>query len=192
MDKREHLIRTAFTLFYRHGIHAVGINRILEESGIAKKTLYHHFASKEDLVVAALEYRDRIYLDWLSGRLAAVPAGQQGIAELFRALDDWFNGRVQELKPYRGCFFINASAEYGDRQHPVHRMCAGHKDKVAALIREQVEALSLSPKRAEAVCEALALLKEGATVLAHVQGDRDAARRAGRVAELLVKREKDE
>lgn len=186
MDKREHLIRTAFTLFYRHGIHAVGINRILEESGIAKKTLYHHFASKEELVEAALEYRDQVYLDWLGGRLAAVPAGRQGIAELFRSLDDWFNGRVRELKPYRGCFFINASAEYGDRQHPVHRACAEHKRKVTGLIHEQVEALSIPRKQAEVVSETLLLLKEGATVLAHVQGDLDAAQRAGRAAEQLL------
>lgn len=186
MDKREHLVRTALSLFYRHGIHAVGINRVLEESGVAKKTLYHHFESKEALVMAALEYRDEIYLEWFGERLARVPAGSRGVAELFRALDDWFHGRVEKLSPFNGCFFINASAEYSDRQHPIHRVCAAHKGRVEALVRSQVDALGLSPRRAQAICETLLLLKEGATVKAHVQGDLDAARRAGRTAGLLI------
>jgi len=59
VDKREHLIRVAFDLFYREGVHAVGINRVLAESGVAKKTLYHHFASKDDLVAATVAYRDQ-------------------------------------------------------------------------------------------------------------------------------------
>ena len=75
MDKRQQLINTAFRLFYQNGIHAVGINQILKESGIAKKTLYHHFASKEQLLLAVLEYRDQIFLQWFSGYIKrAAPA----------------------------------------------------------------------------------------------------------------------
>ena len=61
MDKKEQLVATAFNLFYKYGIHAVGINRVLEESGIAKKTLYNHFSSKEDLIAATVEYCDQQY-----------------------------------------------------------------------------------------------------------------------------------
>lgn len=61
MDKKEQLITTAFQLFYRHGVHAVGINRVLAESGVAKKTLYNHFPGKDDLVAATIDHCDRRY-----------------------------------------------------------------------------------------------------------------------------------
>jgi AcrR family transcriptional regulator len=63
VTKPDLLIHAAFKLFYQHGIHAVGINLILSETGVAKKTLYHHFSSKDDLVEAVLIYRDQIFMD---------------------------------------------------------------------------------------------------------------------------------
>ncbi len=68
MERREQLVSVAFDLFYRYGVHAVGINRVLAESGVAKKTLYNHFPSKEDLVAATVDYRDRQHLDGKSCR----------------------------------------------------------------------------------------------------------------------------
>lgn len=65
MDRRERLVSVAFGLFYRHGVHAIGINRIIAESGVAKKTLYHHFSSKEALIAATVDYRDRQFFPGL-------------------------------------------------------------------------------------------------------------------------------
>ena len=76
MDKREQLVEQAFRLFYRQGVYAVGINKVLDESGIAKKTLYNHFASKEALVAATVSYRDSLFRQWLFGRMDAVAAGK--------------------------------------------------------------------------------------------------------------------
>ena len=64
-DKKQQLVETALSLFYRHGVHAVGINQILEQSAVAKKTLYHHFVSKDELLLATLELRHQRFYQWL-------------------------------------------------------------------------------------------------------------------------------
>lgn len=175
LDKQELLVRTAFKLFYTRGIHAVGVNLVLAESGIAKRTLYHHFPSKEHLVEAAVRYRDRSYRAWLISRLENVPAGKSALLELFNAFDDWFHSRVPDIDHFNGCFFINASAEFGDRDNPIHRACAEHKADITASIRRHVDELALSKELTEEITSLVVLLKEGAISMAHVQGNLNAA-----------------
>ncbi|MEI8606352.1 TetR/AcrR family transcriptional regulator [Pseudoalteromonas sp. B160] len=69
MDKRTQIINTALSAFYQRGIHAVGINEILKEAGVAKKTLYNHFVSKDELICACLELRDQRFNQWLYEQL---------------------------------------------------------------------------------------------------------------------------
>jgi len=185
-DKRQQLITTAFELFYQKGVHAVGINEILTESGIAKKTLYHHFSGKDELVSAVLEYRDQSFHNWLQNSLEAAAPGMDKIHMLFNALDDWFNDRVDTLLPFHGCFFINVSGEYGELNSPLHQQCSRHKESISCLIRAQVETLDIDPAQVDSVTDALCLLKEGAITLAHVQGHRNAAMKAKSVANKLL------
>lgn len=178
MAKQQLLVQRAFELFYTQGIHAVGINAVLAASGVAKKTLYHHFASKEALVEATVHYRDDAYLTWLTARMVAVAPGRAALLELFDALDDWFHSRATALATFHGCYFINASAEYSAHDHPVHQACAAHKAKVNALIAEHAACLELSSAQARSLIDGIVLLKEGAISLAHVQGQRNAAQLA--------------
>lgn len=164
----------------------MGINEILAESGVAKKTLYHHFSSKDDLVLAVLEYRDACFRTWLQSRLEAVPAGIEKIDALFDALDDWFNDRVDVLLPFHGCFFINVSGEYSELEHPLHQQCACHKQLVVELITNQVESFIVDSDAVVQISNALSLLKEGAITVAYVQGDRTAAQKAKDTAQRLV------
>lgn len=186
MDKREQLVRTAFKLFYTRGIHAVGVNLVLAESGIAKKTLYHHFPSKEHLVEAAIRYRDLSYREWLTTRLDHVPVGKCALLELFSALDDWFHSRVPDIDHFHGCFFVNASAEFGNRDNVIHLACAEHKAGIAILVQKHVDALSLSEVRTDEITRLVVLLKEGAISLAHVQGNLDAALEAKSLLENIL------
>ncbi|WP_444931574.1 TetR/AcrR family transcriptional regulator [Microbulbifer sp. SSSA002] len=186
MDKQELLVRTAFKLFYIHGIHAVGVNLVLAESGIAKKTLYHHFPSKEYLVEATIRYRDHSYRAWLISRLENVPAGKLALLELFNALTDWFHSQVPDIGHFNGCFFINASAEFGDQDNAIHRACAEHKAGITLLIRKHVEELSLPEEITEEITSLTALLKEGAISMAHVQGNLDAALEAKGILEKVL------
>lgn len=185
LDKRSLLIHAAFELFYQKGVNAVGINEVLKVSGVAKKTLYHHFASKEELVLAVLQYRDDIFTAWLTSRLEAAATGTDKVVALFQALDDWFHNRVPQLKPFHGCFFINVGGEYANADHPLHQQCARHKDRIAALIRTQLEAWVEDPAQVGFLTEALCLLKEGAITQAHLHGDLAAAKKASKVALAL-------
>jgi len=179
MSKPDLLIHTAFELFYKYGIHAVGINRILSETGVAKKTLYHHFASKDALVEAVLVYRDQIFTDWLTSRMMQAGEGNSAILALFDALDDWFHNKVAELLPFKGCFFVKANGEFSD--HPVNAICQKHKQNLTTFIKANV------PGRSAEVAQSISLLKEGAIAQAYVAGDLEAAKRAKvLVASLLA------
>lgn len=186
-EKRQVLIETAFKLFYRKGVHAVGINEILAETGIAKKTLYNHFASKNELISAVVAYRDKCFCDWLEGELNKPEPGIARIDALFDALDDWFNDRAEVLLPFRGCFFINVSGEYSDPADPIHQQCMKHKKNVAVLIKKQVGTLDIGADQVQSLTDSLCLLKEGAIVLAHVQGDKSVALKAKKSAEVMVR-----
>jgi len=189
VERREQLVSVAFGLFYRHGVHAIGINRVIADSGVAKKTLYNYFSSKEALVAATVNYRDRQFFSWIEGRAQRASDDQDAIYALFDALDDWFNGREKLLPTFHGCYFINVSAEFSDLNHPIHQQCASHKKAMLGLIRRYVSRLFSDEKTVTTLSEAIAALKEGATVQAHVMGDLKAAVKAKViVAELLTTR----
>ena len=103
-DKKMVITRTALQLFINKGIHAVGINEVIKQSNVAKKTLYHHFISKDALIISTLEYRDQLFMQWLEQRLLKASEPKSVAIELFFALDDWFNNRVTVLGNFNGCF----------------------------------------------------------------------------------------
>ena len=186
MSRKQHLVDTALRLFYEHGIHAVGINQVLLESGVAKQTLYNHFQSKDSLVEAAVDRRDTLFFSWLEQRVDRQPPGRAALLEVFDALDDWFNNRVPTLQRFYGCFFINTCGEYSDPGHPVHQRCAAHKTRVFNLLMTHAEAVRAPGESAEQLANALFFLKEGAIIKAHVEGDREAATKAKAIAQTMM------
>lgn len=111
---RRRLLDTASRLFYAEGIHAVGIDRIIAEAGVAKATFYKHFPSKDDLVVAHIEEQDRL------GRADVAALPSRPPREMIAAI----LGRISDAATdasYRGCVFLNAAAEYPDPNSPVRR-----------------------------------------------------------------------
>jgi len=183
VTKPDLLIHTAFKLFYQHGIHAVGINQILLESGVAKKTLYHHFSSKEALLEAVLIYRDQVFMDWLTSSMMAAGEGKTAVLALFDALDDWFHDKVDVLLPFQGCFFIKANGEFSD--HIVNELCQRHKQNITTFIQANLVGCS-SEWDAASLAQSISLLKEGAIIQAYVSGDLDAAKRAKAMAVALL------
>ncbi|REL26979.1 TetR/AcrR family transcriptional regulator [Thalassotalea euphylliae] len=171
-EKRQHLLETALQLFYHYGVQAVGINEILKTSGIAKKTLYHHFPSKDELVIAALSMRDERYCAWFEGLLVGSASNDELAERIFNGLSQWFNDEVGSLDKFRGCFFINTSAEYSDASCPISIRCKEHKQRIKAIIARHL----VEPD--ETYLEFLCTLKEGAIVLAYVCQDKQAAEKA--------------
>lgn len=189
MDKRQQLIEAAFSLFYRQGIHAVGINQILKQAGVAKKTLYAHFESKEALVEAVLAYRDQRFLVWLDTSMQSVKPGKAAILAMFDALDDWFNDRVPTLAAFHGCFFINTCSEYSEPSSTVYQQCQRHKLSVRKLIEQQINQINFDGDK-QKLTDNIAMLKEGAIVTAQVVGDKNAAIKAKNLAECLLAAER--
>lgn len=111
---RRRLLDTATRLFYTEGIHAVGIDRIIAEAGVAKATFYNHFPSKDDLVLAYIEEQDRL------GREAVAAFPKQPPRKMISAIMGRISGAVV-AGDWRGCPFLNAAAEYPDPASPVRQ-----------------------------------------------------------------------
>ncbi len=171
---------TAYTLFCRHGIRAVGVDTIIERSGVAKMTLYRHFKSKDDLVLAVLDRREERWTkQWLQAevaRRADEPADQ--LLAIFDVFDGWFRKRT-----FEGCLFINALIEIDDRSHVVHRECR----RQLARIRDFVAALAAEAGLTDpdAFARQWHILMKGSIVSAG-EGDVDAALRAKEMGALLL------
>ena len=183
--RRDHLVDTALKLFCQNGFRATGIDKVLAESGVAKKTLYNHFRSKDELVVAALKQRDEEFLRMVKEAVPRLVADQGGDERLARALaffdvlDEWFHA-----PDFNGCTFINASAEYPRQDDPVHVACAEHKRLVIQVVEELLAGLPLADTHL--VARQLAVLADGAIVNAHTAGDLEAAALAKTAARQLL------
>ncbi len=180
VSRRDHLVDTALEMFCRDGFHATGIDKILAQAGVAKMTLYNHFRSKDELILAVLRRRDerfrRAFVRAVERRAAAP---RERLLAIFDALEEWFC-----RNDFTGCTFINASAEYTAQDDPIHALSAEHKRLVEAYIRELAEAAEAADP--DALARSLMLLVEGATALAHVTGAPDWARHARAAAEVLI------
>ena len=138
------------------------MDMLVAETGISKTSMYKHFRTKEDLILAVLRLRDEHFRNWLYRRmeeLADTP-GQQLIA-MFDALEEWF-----DEPGYKGCMFIKASSEYQDATHPIHKQSADHKRLLERHITELAEKAGLA--NPNALARQLLLLKEGAIITAHL------------------------
>ena len=178
--RRDHLVDIALDLFSRDGFHATGIDKILAESGVAKMTLYKHFRSKDELILAALRRRDERFRNWFMRtveRRADTP--RERLLAMFDALEEWFT----ESK-FTGCIFINAAAEYAASDNPIHATSAEHKRLVLAYVCDL--AAAAGARDPDELTAELGLLIEGAIVMAHVYGQCDYARTARSAAEKLI------
>jgi AcrR family transcriptional regulator len=135
-EARQRLLETADRLFYRDGIRAVGIDRIIAEAGVAKMSLYKHFPSKDDLILAYLDRRAQQGRAAVQDLIARYPGDPRG------ALHAWAVAFTEDgvVDEYRGCTFINAAAEYGQPDHPVRAAAVAMRrwvcDTKEALLRE--------------------------------------------------------
>jgi AcrR family transcriptional regulator len=177
-NARERILDAAYALFSLHGVRAIGIDRIIAESGVAKTTFYHHFPSKDALVIAFLDERHKRWtVDWLRGtveRLATDP--RERLLAIFDALAEWF------ARPdYESCSFIRTLHEASPG--PVREAAIHQLDQVRLLVQEWAEAAGSSDP--ELVSYQLQTLMLGAIVSA-ARGDAAAATRARHIAAVTL------
>jgi AcrR family transcriptional regulator len=179
-NARDRLIDTAITLFNRHGFHATGVDRIVAVARVAKKTLYAHFPSKEDLILAALSRKRLAFSDkFLPAVLAASDDPRQRLLALFELAKSWFSD-----PDFYGCIFINAAVEYSEPSHPINACAREFKTLLRNFAREQAKAGGAADP--EDLADKIALLFEGATTVAQVSARPDAATTARMIAEQLI------
>ncbi|NWL77950.1 TetR family transcriptional regulator [Pseudomonas taiwanensis] len=178
-SKRDQLVNTAIALFYREGFHATGIDRILAESGVAKMTLYKHFKSKDELIIAALESRFAPAAERMALAFEHLPP-REAILRVFDGLAEWLR-----QEPFCGCAFINAAGEFHDRDHPVHRLAASYKLATQRYFREALARLEVA--QPERLARQLQYLMEGAISMAHIEGPSDQALEAKEAADQLMR-----
>lgn len=178
--KRDHLVAVAADLFHRHGYHAVGIDRVLEEAGVARMTLYNHFKSKDELIQAALELKDRQIREWL---VAAVERRARKPADRLLAIFDAFDERIR-TGDFRGCPLMKATGEFPDPSGPVAAVARHHREMMQSYMRGL--ASDAGARDPAALARQLYLLLEGAIVSAQMTGDLEVAKDARIAAQRLV------
>ncbi|MBS2535361.1 TetR/AcrR family transcriptional regulator [Catenulispora sp. NF23] len=172
---RSRILDTATRLFYAEGIHTVGVDRVIAEATVAKATFYHHFKSKEDLVLAYLttEYeRQKALLGGAPG------VGVERIEAILAKLAE-----VSVGPGFRGCPFLNAAAEYADPDHPVRHVVDDYRSWYRDLMRDSLKA-SDRPN-ADQKADLLLLVRDGIAVAGGL-GDKDAVQAGVRTALAAV------
>lgn len=165
LPAHDRILTTAYRLFYRDGIRATGIDKVIAEAGVTKVTFYRHFASKDALIVAFLDLRHHRWMQWFRDALARhATSGRRSRPPVVCAVEEWLTA-----DSFRGCAFINSVNELGGTLPEVHEIAARHKADMVAAIKDT---LPPGPHRARTAL-ALGVAVDGAIV--HAQYARGAA-----------------
>jgi AcrR family transcriptional regulator len=176
----EQILDVAARLFYAEGIGAIGVDRVVAESGVSKPTLYAQFGSKAALVAAVLDHRREERQRAIDEYLAAVATSDESrVLRLF----DWF--AVGHARPgFRGCPFTNAAVEIPDPGHPARAVIGAYKTWIGRTLAGLAAEDGLPDP--DWWGSALALLIDGANARVVVTGDTSAILDARSVAATLI------
>ncbi len=183
VDARERILQTAYDLFSRHGIRAVGVDTVIARSGVAKMTLYRHYPSKDHLALAFLRRREELWTRaWLQTEVERRGGSpRERLLAIFDVFDKWFR-----RADFEGCSFINVLLEIDDRTHPVRSATVHHLEVIRSFLRQL--AADAGVRDPDGFARQWHILMKGSIVAAG-EGDRDAARRARDIGSLLLARE---
>jgi AcrR family transcriptional regulator len=181
---RDRILDTASDLFYRDGYHAVGIDTIVERSGVAKMTLYRHFLSKDDLIAAYLERANGEFLDWLEGEIAIVHHPRAKLLAAFEA-----TAKLATSARCLGCTFQAAASEFPELDHPGHEVALAHKRRVLGRFAELARDAGL--RDPDGLASQLLLLMDGAWVAARMFGPDNHAATVASGAQALIEAHAD-
>jgi AcrR family transcriptional regulator len=177
---RERILDSAYELFSRRGVRGVGIDEVIERATVAKATLYRHFPSKDDLVLAFLRQRETLWTHGWVEKEARKRGGtpEESLLAIFDLFDEWF-----QRGDFEGCSFINVLLETADLEDPVGAASALHLENIRGVLRKLATEAGLHD--VEEFALSFHILMKGSIVQAG-EGDRDAAKRAQGIARLLI------
>ncbi|WP_454697736.1 TetR/AcrR family transcriptional regulator [Arthrobacter humicola] len=178
-DARQRIVDTAYQLFARRGIRDVGVNELISSAGVAKATFYRHFASKDELVLAFLEQRDRVWtVDMIvadARRRGGTPTEQ--LLAIFDVFGDWFS-----RDDFEACSFINVLLEMG-ANHPLGRASIDYLARIRGHVQQLAEEAGL--RDTEDFSRSWHILMKG-SIISATEGDAGAAKRAQAMARTLI------
>jgi len=160
---KDKLFQTAARLFYQHGYRAIGVDTIAAESGIGKMTLYRHYPSKDDLIVAFLRQSNEDFWDYFEKSAQDAPTAREKLIAFFQALQAY----VVSPACY-GCPFLNVATEYPETDYAGHQVALEHKQAVRARFNQLAQQAGV--RQPKALANALFLLMDGAYMAARMFG----------------------
>ena len=176
---RARLLQATEQLIYADGICATGMDSIVKASGVARKTIYRYYPTKELLVAAALQQRDERWMQWFISETSGAATAAERLASIFPALRRWFAS-----DGFRGCAFINAAGEIGDANSPIRAVGRLHKQRLLDYVRQLVQACGAADPDETALH--ILLLIDGAIATALVTGNASIVDSAERAAGKLI------
>ncbi len=180
---RTRILDAAYDLFSRRGIRGVGIDAVIAESGVSRMTLYRHFRTKEDLVLAYLDQREEQWTrEWLQAdvcRRTEDPA--ERLLAIFDVFDGWFS-----TPTFEGCAFINVMLETADDRDAIHAACNVYLANIRGFLQDLARGAGIADP--EAFSRKWHILMKGSIVAAG-EGDAGAAKRAQEMGRLVLAEE---
>lgn len=176
---RDRILDTAAALFYEHGYQAVGVDLIVERAAVAKTTLYRHFPSKDDLIVAYLQRANDEFWAWFDSSVDRAAPARHQLVVVFDAIE-----RLATSPACLGCAFQVSAAEFPNPAHPGHATARAHKEAV----RDRLRGLAVAAGAANpaALGDALLLVMDGAFAAARMYGPTSPAAQAASAARALI------
>lgn len=162
MSNKEKITQSALAIFYRQGFNSTGVEQLSQHAGVTKKTLYHHFMNKEDLINSSLKLRDQQFMNKLEDFLGKLTPKLRPLGYI-----DFIANWVRE-STFSGCFFINASAEFGGHNVEPHKIAKNHKEHLIKYLTKICKDAGLN--NSAEIATQLFLLGEGLTVASQVCG----------------------
>jgi AcrR family transcriptional regulator len=178
-DAKSRILEAAYELFSRRGIRDVGIDEVVEKARVAKATLYRHFPSKDELVVAFLARREQVwtlgFVELEARRRGAGP--EERLLAIFDAFDEWFR-----RDDFEACSFVNVLLELG-ADHPAGKASVDHLENIRSVVRALAEEAGIQD--VDSFARSWHILMKG-SIISAAEGDREAARRAQSMARRLI------
>lgn len=160
--KKTTIVETAYRLFKANGFNATGVDLIMREAAVSKRTLYKYFPTKSDLIVAVLAYYRASYQQHIDALLAnEAESSRDKIRAIFADADSWF-GDIN----FHGCLAVNAMAEFSGKDEAIETSCQHFKRWEISLMTELCRAMGAD--RAEQLAYKLFVLLEGMSAIALV------------------------
>lgn len=173
------VFQTASRLFFQNGYRAIGVDTLAAESGIGKMTLYRHYPSKDELILAYLKDSDELFWNNFEQITKDVSTPREKLLAFFQSLQDYVT-----TPACHGCPFLNVATEYPEADYPGHQVALENKQTVRARFRQLAK--EAGANKPDVLADQLFLLMDGAYMAARMFGPKNPAAHLAEAAQTLI------